>query len=151
MDIRQNTRVPVQCPCDFLGDHVIGEGTVVNLSFSGCAVESPTRVPVGSYLEIRILIPEHFFPASIDKAVVLWSTDCRFGMKFIRLRPEEQSRLGRVLKLEPKHRNGSTAAQLLLGPNHPVSDPGRACSPTIFFAEWDIKRPHAASWRFFWS
>ncbi len=126
MDLRQARRVPVQCPCDFSGNKVIGEGLVLNLSFGGCAVESTTRVPVGTYLELRILIPEHFFPATIDRAVVLWSSEEKFGMKFIRVAPEEQARLGRFLKQEPKHRNGPEASGFLL-PSRDLPHRARAC------------------------
>ncbi len=82
---------------------------MINLSLQGCGVESTTRVPVGTSLEVRILIPDYFFPASIDRAIVLWSSEHRFGMKFIRMQSEVEARLRRVLKQEPKHRNGTTA------------------------------------------
>ena len=101
MGFRQTTRVQVECPCDFLGAEIFGEGLVINLSLQGCGVESTIRVPVGASLGVRIMIPDHFFPASIEQAIVLWSTEHRFGMKFIHTQSEDQARLRRVLKLSP--------------------------------------------------
>ncbi len=115
-DLRQSQRVEVECPCEFSGSLITGEGVVINLSTKGCAVESNTSVPRGTFLEVRMLMPEHFFPSTVDRAIVLWSTAHKFGMKFIRVRPEEQARLARFVKEAPPRRNGPSASRFLFPP-----------------------------------
>ncbi len=115
-DLRQSQRVEVQCPCEFSGSQITGEGVVINLSTKGCAVESNTRVQRGTFIEVRMLMPEHFFPATVDRAIVLWSSEHKFGMKFIRVRPEEQARLARFVKQGPTRRNGPSASRSLFPP-----------------------------------
>ncbi len=109
-DFRQSPRIEVQCPCTFSGEHVAGDGIVVNLSRPGCAVESSMRVPIGTCLELHVLLPVHFFPMAVDQAVVVWSTHDKFGVKFIRIRPAEQARVHRFIKQYLKHENGPSAS-----------------------------------------
>ncbi len=109
-DFRQAPRIEVQCPCTFSGEHVVGDGIVVNFSRPGCAVESNMRVPIGTYLELHILVPVHFFPMAVDQAVVVWSSEDKFGVKFIRLRAVEQARLYRFITQYLKHDNGANAS-----------------------------------------
>lgn len=107
MDVRQSPRVAVRCPCGFSSVQIAGEGTVVNLSAKGCAVESPTPVSSGTYLEVWILTPDRSFAAVVDVAVVVWSEDERFGMKFLRLRPEEESKIGVIAQRSPQGLEGT--------------------------------------------
>ncbi len=109
-EFRQAPRIDVQCPCTFSGEHVAGDGIVVNLSRPGCAVESSIRIPVGTCLELQILVPVHFFPMAVDQALVVWSTEDKFGVKFLRLRSAEQARLFRIVKQHLKNHNGPSAS-----------------------------------------
>lgn len=107
MDVRQSPRVPVRCPCGFSSVQLAGEGTVVNLSSKGCAVESRTTVPTGTYLEVWIVTPDRSFAAIVDAAFVVWSGEERFGMKFLRIRPEEESRIGEMVQRFPHSQEGT--------------------------------------------
>lgn len=107
MDVRQSPRVPVRCPCGFSSVQLAGEGTVINLSSKGCAVESPTAVPTGTYLEVWIVTPDRSFAAIVDAAFVVWSGEDRFGMKFLRIRPEEEGRIGEIVQRFPHSPEGT--------------------------------------------
>ena len=86
-------RVLVHWPMVFSGAHTAGGGTVTDLSTRGCAVESDTRLPTGTRLELCALFPEDHCPLVLDKAVVRWSSEGKFGLEFLRIRPEDQARL----------------------------------------------------------
>jgi len=106
MEQRKHPRFPVHWPMVFLGAHTAGGGTVTNLSMRGCAVESHTRVPTGTRLELCALFPEDHRPVVPDKAVVRWSSGGKFGLEFLRIRREEQARLRRfvaTLETRPSH------------------------------------------------
>ncbi len=80
---------------------------MINLSSKGCAVESPTGVETGSYLEVWIVTPDRSFAAIVDAAFVVWSGEARFGMKFLRIRPEEESRIGEIVQRFPHSPEGT--------------------------------------------
>ncbi len=121
MELRQSPRVQVECPCTFSGPNVGAEGIVVNLSLPGCAVESNTRVLPGMYLALHVLMPVHFFPMAIHLAVVKWSEELRFGVRFIRVGAEDQARLeGLIRRHSRPSKNGSATAQLQLSPTMAV-------------------------------
>lgn len=118
MKVRQSARVQVQCPCSFSGEDVAGEGVVINLSRPGCAVETATPLRIGSRIELHLLLPIHFFPVAVDHAEVVWSTATRFGVKFVRVRPEDEARLQRLIEQSLRHDSGpSLAPAFLLKPS----------------------------------
>jgi len=93
-------RVPTQFPVVFAGEAYVGEGTVLNVSVPGCAVHSRERVQPGSYLEMRMLVPDTTSPLRVGLAKVRWCEGRRFGVEFIRMPGEDQVRLGRFVKKE---------------------------------------------------
>ncbi len=108
---RNDPRFPIHWPMVFLGAHTAGGGTLTNLSMRGCAVESHTRIPTGTRLELCALFPEDHCPVVPDKAVVRWSSGGKFGLEFLRIRPEEEARLRgfvSTLKSEPSPLSKST-------------------------------------------
>ena len=56
--LRYCERVHTHFPVVFAGEAYVGEGTVLNVSVPGCAVHSRKRVQPGSYLEMRMLVPD---------------------------------------------------------------------------------------------
>ena len=56
--LRYCERVHTDFPVVFAGEAYVGEGTVLNVSVPGCAVHSRKRVQPGSYLEMRMLVPD---------------------------------------------------------------------------------------------
>lgn len=93
-DRRRHRRVPVH----YLGtfstmQRGAGEGIVVDLSLGGCRVESSRDVRLGTELALRISVPNQVIPLAVDRAVVRWGQGHQFGLCFMSLRPEEQTRL----------------------------------------------------------
>jgi PilZ domain len=85
-------------PVVFTSESSVGEGTIVNVSIPGCAIQSRKRVQPGSYLEMRVLVPDTTSPLHVGLAKVRWSEGRRFGVEFIRMPGEDQIRLGHIVK-----------------------------------------------------
>lgn len=102
MDLREHQRIPVVLPVSFSGDQIIGEGQVLNISPCGCGIESDRNVQKGTFLDLRVQLPESETPIEVDLAAVRWSLGQRFGLEFLRMRSEEQARLRRILQNPPK-------------------------------------------------
>ncbi len=114
MDTRKLPRFPVQCLITFSGDHIAGEGTVMNLSKNGWKVVSNRRVPDGACLALRMSLPvashpimtHYYSPLEVDLAVVRWSTGREFGLEFISMETGEWKRIRQFVKtLEPSRVN----------------------------------------------
>lgn len=91
-------RVPTQFPVVFAGEAYVGEGTVLNLSVPGCAIHSRKPVEPGSYLEMKMLVPDITPPLRVGLAKVRWCEGRRFGVEFIQMPGQDQVRLGRLVK-----------------------------------------------------
>ena len=98
MDRRKHRRLTVYLPMSFSGSDVKGEGVVCDLSSQGCAVETGVTVHMGANLMLEILMPDHDSPMAVDQALVRWTGARRFGVEFGRMRPEQQTRLGGIVK-----------------------------------------------------
>ncbi len=97
MHLRYAHRYPSQCPVIFLGDHLVGEGTVRNVSQGGWKVDSDQPVQRGHYFALRVLLPDQAVPMKVGLAAVRWSSGREFGLEFLRMQPEEQVRLRRLV------------------------------------------------------
>ncbi len=98
--LRYCERVHTHFPVVFAGEAYVGEGTVLNVSVPGCAVHSRKRVQTGSYLELRMLVPDTTSSLRVGLAKVRWCEGQRFGVEFIKMPGEDQVRLGRLVKNE---------------------------------------------------
>jgi hypothetical protein len=96
--LRYCERVHIHFPVVFSGEAYVGEGTVLNVSVPGCAVHSRKRVQPGSYLAMRMLVPDTTPPLRVGLAKVRWCEGRRFGVEFIQMPGEDQVRLGRLVK-----------------------------------------------------
>ena len=98
--LRYCERVHAQFPVVFAGEAYVGEGTVLNVSVPGCAIHSRKPVQPGSYIEMRMLVPDATPPLRVGLAKVRWCEGWRFGVEFIQMPGEDQIRLGRLVKNE---------------------------------------------------
>lgn len=101
MEARKHARFAVQLPVSFNGDRISGqgEGTILNLSADGCAITSSTVAATAAYLQLTMQLREREEPVQVDLAAVRWSAAARFGVEFIKVRPEEVERLKRFVKV----------------------------------------------------
>ena len=93
MEGRKHTRFAVQLPVLFSGDQLSDGGTILNVSAEGCAITSDTVVGVGVYLQLTMQLREREEPILVDLAAVRWASATRFGVEFIKIRPEERERM----------------------------------------------------------
>ena len=95
---RKHTRFAVQLPVSFRGDQLSYGGTILNLSAEGCAITSETVADTAVYLQLTMQLREREEPVQVDLAAVRWSSTTRFGVEFIKIRPEEGERLKKFVK-----------------------------------------------------
>ena len=98
--LRYCERVRTHFPVVFAGEAYVDEGTVLNVSVPGCAVHSRRQEQPGSYLEMRMLVPDTTSPVRVGLAKVRWCERRRFGVEFIQMPGADQVRLGRLVKNE---------------------------------------------------
>jgi len=98
MEGRKYTRFAVQLPVSFSGDQLSHGGTILNLSAEGCAITSDTVPDVAVYLKLTMELREREQPVQVDLAAVRWASATRFGVEFIKIRPEEGERLKKFVK-----------------------------------------------------
>ena len=94
---RSHDRLFMTCPVMFAGVPFIGEGYLLNLSPVGCTVECDRRVLNGSYMRLRLFLPDDGPSIDIELAAVRWVRGQFFGVEFLRLPVQERSRLDRFL------------------------------------------------------
>ncbi|MBS0152857.1 MAG: PilZ domain-containing protein [Nitrospira sp.] len=70
-----------------------GTGIILDLSRSGCRLESPLLMLPGLSVELRIAVPGLEWALMIDGADVQWADEDRAGLAFARIRETEQQRL----------------------------------------------------------
>ncbi len=97
MELRSFPRFPVHCPIVFVRDDTRVEGTMINVSMSGCGVESATRLAQGNYGVLLLHLPDEAPPIQV-LAMVRWAREQRCGLEFLRMRPEEKERFHRFIE-----------------------------------------------------
>ena len=107
-DRREAQRVPVQIMVRFSATDSfqhIGEGVALDLSESGCKLCSTQVLPIGSFWDLYLTIPEMSRPVLISEVRVVWVTEHEYGVEFLRVTARERTRLRHFLW---KHMNRST-------------------------------------------
>lgn len=97
---RIHPRLSVAYPVIFGGAPFVGEGTVSDLSLTGCAVNCHRTVLIGSYIKLSVLLPDPTASLFIELGKVRWVKDNTFGVEFIRLATLTRHRLDRVMTQE---------------------------------------------------
>ncbi len=108
MERRGYPRFRVQFPVSFSGDDLAGEGTVLDLSKRGwkATVTSTRTVRPGTYLALRLSLPDQAPPMDVDSAAVRWARGREFWLEFLMIRSEDEERLRRfvsTLEAGPSH------------------------------------------------
>ena len=116
-DQRTTPRIPVQFRAMVSGSvQSEGTGTILDLSRSGCRLESPLLMLPGLSLELRIAIPGLEWALTIDGADVQWANEETAGLAFVRIRESEQQRLDDVMTRLARKSEGGEDAQVEVVP-----------------------------------
>ncbi len=91
--IRKARRVELRCILRFSSGEIEGEGTITNISTSGCRAESDINMAEGLDVQILIQLPNQSSPVKVERAAVRWVSGNAFGLNFILFFPSERSRL----------------------------------------------------------
>ncbi len=103
MRTRYSQRISVSCSVVFAGDDGVGEGRILDLSLPGCLLEGTDTLKTGSYVQLRIFLPDLQTPLHIPLAAVRWVDGFKVGLEFIRTSHLEQKRLEQFVhgRMEP--------------------------------------------------
>jgi hypothetical protein len=97
-DRRATPRLRVRFRTTFSGaTELEGPGIMLDLSMSGCCIESPVIVKPGMSLELRIYAPHVVWRLLIEAATVQWVSEQTFGLAFFRITETERQRLSQIL------------------------------------------------------
>jgi hypothetical protein len=98
MERRQTLRLKVQFRSSFSAPkRVEGEGTVVDLSHTGCRIATLVEVPRETSLEVRLMLPDDLPPMILASCIVRWSRGHEFGVQFPKPREDDRVRLSRFM------------------------------------------------------
>lgn len=107
-DRRAAQRVPVQIMVRLSAtdsfQHV-GHGVALDLSESGCKLCSAQLLPIGSFWDLYLTIPETPRPILISEVRVIWAVEDEYGIEFLLVKARERTRLRHFIW---KHMNRST-------------------------------------------
>ena len=95
---RRYPRFALGCPIEFSGDLIEGKGNAADISRLGCKVEIDIAIKQGTYLNLRIHLPNEALPLKIELAVVRWIKEGAFGTEFIRIHSTQEQRLKDLIK-----------------------------------------------------
>ena len=97
-DRREYVRIPIQVPVAFSGEQVQGQGTVVNLSMRGCAIETNARLHSGEVLCLRLDALNGYSQIVIEAAVVRSIVGNEVGLEVLRIQETERDKLRQVIE-----------------------------------------------------
>ena len=99
-DRRESQRVPVQLMVRFSATDSfqhIGDGIALDLSESGCKLCSTQVLPIGSFWDLYLTVPEMSRPVLISEVRVVWVAEHEYGIEFLRVTARERTRLRHFL------------------------------------------------------
>ncbi len=106
----RKARTLVRIPVEFQGIsedvHIKGKGHTLDLNINGCRIESATAAPRGSYLRLRLTIPNAPKLITIGMARVRWVESKSFGVEFIQRSAEDIPLIAQVTAESDDRQNG---------------------------------------------
>lgn len=100
MPKRRHQRVPLNQPVNLQTAGTMGQGTTVNFSPGGCALQQrDLSLYCGMRLTMRLTLPDRPEPLNVGQVVVAWTKDHHCGLRFMATSREVQERLSQVYEL----------------------------------------------------
>ena len=75
----------------------VGHGVALDLSESGCKLCSAQLLPIGSFWDLYLTIPETPRPILISEVRVIWAVEDEYGIEFLLVTARERTRLRRFI------------------------------------------------------
>ncbi len=91
--LREYPRFNVRYRVRLVGEGIVAEGEMYNLSVAGCAVESEMSMQQGDYIELDMYVPGDESPLKVDLAGVRWATRREFGVQFVTISNADRKKL----------------------------------------------------------
>ena len=89
----KDQRLPVDFPAAFAGDGVDGNGSVADISMSGCTIHSNSQLKEEDIVSMTLHILDGLPPVTIDAARVRNVSANRVGLEFLKFQQTERERL----------------------------------------------------------
>ena len=102
--MRRDVRYQVKCPVGFVVDGKPGDGSIFNLSRSGCAIETDLFAAVDDPVSLQITVSSQSTPITIELGKVRWSTRREFGVEFMVVESASKRRLDDFLLVVAKEK-----------------------------------------------
>ena len=101
LDRRDAERAPTGCKVIYTGTEgariVRIEGTLQDISKTGCKILGKTPPALGCDLTLLLCLEDGKAPLSLSGSQVTWVKGCMFAVRFPRLTPEERKRLQEII------------------------------------------------------
>ena len=94
---RSYRRFAVAFPVIFGGAPFVGEGSLTNLSLTGCSIACDRTALVGSHIRLNVLLTDPRASLLVELGKVRWACEHSFGVEFIRLPTIARQRLDRIV------------------------------------------------------
>ncbi len=108
MRLRNSPRRYVRYSANVQTDNGAAEGTLFDLSATGCRIQSNIALTPGSYLALHFEAPEAESSLAVEVSIVRWHKDNQFGVEFLRYAQGDRERVtdlveGRVPAVISQH------------------------------------------------
>ena len=78
-----------------------GEGLLLEISVGGCRIRSDVPLTLGKEYGLILQLSANNTPIRVETAIVRWAKDGAYGLKFMVLHPQEESRIKELIKVSP--------------------------------------------------
>lgn len=98
MRLRNSPRRYVRYSVSVQTDNGVAEGTLFDLSATGCRMQSTVALTPGSYLALHIEAPEVDTPLAVEVSIVRWHKDNQIGIEFLRYAQGDRERVTNLIE-----------------------------------------------------
>ncbi|MBY0248410.1 MAG: PilZ domain-containing protein [Nitrospiraceae bacterium] len=98
---RCHPRINVEFSASIQSDTGASTGVLLDLSATGCRLQSDMTVEAGTYLALQVDLPQHHMPLTVDVSIVRWYKDGQFGVEFLRYGLGMRERLTDLVQAQP--------------------------------------------------
>lgn len=98
MRLRSSPRKHVRYSASVQTDNGAAEGTLFDLSATGCRIHSTAALAPGSYLALHFEVSQTESPLAVEVSVVRWRKDTQFGIEFLRYAEGVRERISDLIE-----------------------------------------------------